>query len=152
MLAQKWLRRLELDIVRECYVQKIPWKITRRNSWYFNRMSDSKEHENRVRKDNEEAADSGVSADKADASSWLHKTLESFSYSFDEQQRMQREVFMHTMQKMKQQIKKWPVNKLNFNISSFLRLQRKNLSNHFVSANTLLHASMDIECITWSLE
>lgn len=146
LLAQKWFRRLELDIVRDCYVQKIPWKMTRRNPCHFNRMSDSKEHDNNVRKENEEAVVSGESAGKADDSSWLHKTLESFSYSFDEQQRMQREVFMQTMQEMGD-IKKWPDNKLNF--SSFLRLQKNNLSNQFVSINTLLHASMYIECITW---
>lgn len=65
-------------------------------------MSDSEEHKNKVRRGNEEAADSGVSSDKADDSTWLHKTLESFSFSFDEQQRMQREVFMQTMQEMKE--------------------------------------------------
>lgn len=102
MIAQKWLRRLDLDIVRECYPPKIPWKLTSRSSWHFNRMSDSEEHKNKVRRSNEEAVDSGVSSDKADDSTWLHKTLESFSFSFDEQQRMQREMFMQTMQKMKE--------------------------------------------------
>lgn len=55
-----------------------------RNFWYFNRMSDLKEYENRVRKDKEEVVDSGVSVDKVDVSSWLYKKLELFSYLFDE--------------------------------------------------------------------
>lgn len=50
---------------------------------------------------NEEAADSGGSSNKADDSTWLHKTLESLSFSFDEQQRMEREVFLQTMQEIK---------------------------------------------------
>lgn len=65
-------------------------------------MSDSKEHKNKVKRGNEEAADSGVSSDKADDRTWLLKTLESFSFSFDEQQRMQREMFMQTMHAMKE--------------------------------------------------
>lgn len=83
-------------------LQKIPWKLTSRSSWHFNRMSDSEEHKNKVRRGNEEAADSGVSSDKVDDSTWLYKTLESFSFSFDEQKRMQREVYRQTMQKMKE--------------------------------------------------
>lgn len=82
--------------------QKILWKLTSRNSWHFNRMSDSEDNGNNVRKGNEGAADSGVISDRAEDSSWLHKTLESFSFSFDEQQRMQREVSMQTMHEMKE--------------------------------------------------
>lgn len=65
-------------------------------------MSDSEEHKNKVRRGNEEAADSGVSSDEADDSTWLHKTLESLSFSFDEQQRIHREMFMQTMHEMKE--------------------------------------------------
>lgn len=89
-------------LLRGVTLLKIPWKLTSRNSWHFNRMSDSEEHENKVMKSNEEAADSGVSSDKANDSSWLYKTSESFSFSNDEQQRMQRVVFLQTMQGMKE--------------------------------------------------
>lgn len=63
-------------------------------------MSDSEENEKNVRKGIEEASESGVSSDKTYDSSWQHKTLESFSFSFDEQQRMQREVLVRTMHEM----------------------------------------------------
>lgn len=89
-------------MLRSVTLQETPLKLMSRNSWHFNRMSDLEENENNVRKGSEEAAGSGVSSNKADDSSWLHKTLESFSVSFDEQQRMQREVFMRTMHEMKE--------------------------------------------------
>lgn len=69
---------------------------------HFNRMSDSEENGNNVRKGNEGAADSGVISDRADDGSWLHKTLESFSFSFDKQQLMHQEVFMRTLHEMKE--------------------------------------------------
>lgn len=31
-------------------LQKIPWKLTSRSSWHFNRMSDSEEDKNKVRR------------------------------------------------------------------------------------------------------
>lgn len=44
-----------------------------RNFWYFNRMSDLEEYENKVRKGNEGIGVSRVSLYKVDDSSWLYK-------------------------------------------------------------------------------
>lgn len=43
-------------MLRSVTLLKTPWKLTSRNSWHFNIMSDSEEHDNKVMKSNEEAA------------------------------------------------------------------------------------------------
>ena len=55
-------------------------------------MGDNEEHENTVLKTNRDASDSGFEVSEKTEKSWLHKTFESFSSSFDEQQRVQQEV------------------------------------------------------------
>lgn len=61
-------------------------------------MRDFGENKNNVRTGYNEAADSGVSFDKAEDSNCVHKTLESFSSSFDNvYTRMQKKVFKQTM-------------------------------------------------------
>ena len=60
-------------------------------------MGDNEEHENTVLKTNRDASDSGLVVSEKTEESWLHKTLESFSSSFDEQQRVQQDVFMRTL-------------------------------------------------------
>lgn len=88
-------------LLKSVALEKIPWKLTSWNFWHFNRMGDWEENENKVWKNNEEVADNGVSSEKTNDCSWLYKTLESFSFLFDEQQ-MQREVYMWAMQEMKE--------------------------------------------------
>lgn len=63
-------------------------------------MSDNNENEKTVLKEHRDTSDSGPS-DKTEES-WLHKTLESFSLSFEEQQRVQQEVFMKTLNEMRE--------------------------------------------------
>ena len=63
-------------------------------------MSDNDENEKTVLKEHRDTSDSGA-PDKAEESG-LHKTLESFSSSFEEQQRVQQEVFMKTLNEMKE--------------------------------------------------
>ena len=60
-------------------------------------MGGNEEHENTLLKTNRYASDSGLVVSEKTEESWLHKTLESFSSSFDEQQRVQQDVFMRTL-------------------------------------------------------
>ena len=63
-------------------------------------MSDNDENEKTVLKEHRDTSDSGA-PDKTEES-WLHKTLESFSSSFEEQQRVQHEVFTQTLNEMRE--------------------------------------------------
>ena len=53
-------------------------------------MSDNDENEKTVLKEHRDTSDSGA-PDKTEES-WLHKTLESFSSSFEEQQRVHADI------------------------------------------------------------
>ena len=64
-------------------------------------MSDNDENEKTVLKEHRDTSDSGA-PDKTEES-WLHKTLESFRPSFEEQQRVQHyEVFTKTLNEMRE--------------------------------------------------
>lgn len=104
-------------------LQKIPWSWRAGiPGWNFNRMSDSEEHKNKVRRGNKGAADSGVSSDKTDDSSWLHKTHRSVSHLTNNNECREKCLCRQCRKWKKLQIKRWPGSKLNF--SSFLRIQR----------------------------
>ena len=65
------------------------------------KMSDYDEIENTVLKENRDDSDSGVVvADKTEYR-WLYKTLKPFNSSFEEQQRVQQQVFLKTLHEMK---------------------------------------------------
>lgn len=71
-------------LLKSVVFEKILWKLMSWNFWYFNRMGDWEENENKVRKNNEEVVDNGVSLEKINDCSWLYKILELFSFLFDE--------------------------------------------------------------------